>query len=270
MWSFSNDWVTHEWAKATKQDLRLVQSVCFSFLSLFAFDPGDGFLRRQHCRHRNWGDLADDSHAVSSITIHLHDSYDSCFRLRRRGGNVTYFSTPVKTWKKRIVEGKYLQCQGESDGCLLKIEILITTGLHNRKVCRLQIPPNQILLSHIKIILHRFTSHIQVLQSHLEMISLDKARLTAGSRQLGHPDTCTCVHTLHTIHPPLSLKKRSLTYEWQLNHARKWEMFSGSPVRSDRTSSNPTLWLHPTTFCPPHSQPLIHPDPSQGRAHGSY
>lgn len=213
MGSFSNDWVTHERAKATKQDLRLAQSVCFSFLSLFAFNPGDGFLRRQHCRHRNWGDLADDSHAVSSVTIHLHDSYDSCFGLRWRGGNVTYFSTPVKTWKKRrIVEGKYLQCQGESDGCLLKIEILITAGLHNRKVCRLQIPPNQILLSHIKIILHRFTSHIQVLQSHLDDWSrqspLDRREPSARSPRHMHMRS----HTPHNTSISF-VKKRSLTYE---------------------------------------------------------
>lgn len=36
--------VTHERAKATKQDLHLVQRVCFSFLSLFALDPGDAFI----------------------------------------------------------------------------------------------------------------------------------------------------------------------------------------------------------------------------------
>lgn len=36
--------VTHEQAKATKQDLHLVQSVCFSFLSLFALEPGDAFI----------------------------------------------------------------------------------------------------------------------------------------------------------------------------------------------------------------------------------
>ncbi|AWP20581.1 Hypothetical protein SMAX5B_001747 [Scophthalmus maximus] len=52
------------------------------------------------------GDLGGDSHAASSITIHRHDS---CNRLPQRGEDVTYFSTLVRTLRKRrIVRDKYL------------------------------------------------------------------------------------------------------------------------------------------------------------------
>lgn len=200
----------HEWAKATKLALHWAPCVCFSFLSLFVLNPGDGFFRRLHTETE--GDLGHDNHAASSITIHLSDACINRFRPRLTGENVTHFLTPVKTWrKKRIARDEDLS------------RCVWWMFSKNRNAFKfLQVKWNNPYFCTV------FPAHNLYLVPQSDWNSFDKGSHTTpqgvgGSDALTH----TFTHSKQYIH-------KKIRNEWRLNRIVKREMIQGSPTTKER------------------------------------
>lgn len=142
-----------------------------------------------------------------------------------------------------------------SDGWFLKVEIPNTAGLRNRKVCRLQLF-NQTLLLHI-------TLFFVVVVLPITLISTYHTRLTKPAWPSARSSWCICTY-FQTVHPPQKNIKKGGFNKWVTVEAHwKTEHVLRKPRKGWKKSGNPTLWLHPIS-----SPPVLAPDAhwSQPRA----